>query len=237
MKMSFLADRSSLSCQTDYYKDISEMVQYKNLIYNPLQVNTWIVYDDRGSCIIIDPANAEELEHESFANFVSENSLKPERILATHGHFDHLPGVRFVKEKYSIPFGGHKEDLSLLQFAGHQANLYGLDFEVNPPEFDDFIEDGDLIDWGGGTIKALHVPGHSRGSLAFHFIEQGFVFTGDALFKEGIGRTDLPGGDYETLMRSIRNKLFSLPDETRVFPGHGPETDVGHEKRHNPFFQ
>ena len=234
--MSFLGGRSSLSCRTDCQNDIDKMIQYKNLVFNPLQVNTWVVYDEKGSCIIIDPASADESEHEILDHFISENHLKPQMILATHCHFDHLPGVRFSREKYDVPFRGHREDLSLLQFAGHQAALYGLEFEVDPPEFDSFLEDGDLVEWSGGLIKVLHVPGHSRGSLAFYFEDPGLVVTGDALFREGIGRTDLPGGDYDTLIRSNNSNFFSLPGNTLVFPGHGPYSDIAHEIKHNPFF-
>ena len=213
-----------------------KMVQYKNLIFNPLQVNTWLVYDEKGSCIIIDPACADESEQQLLSNFIMDKGLKPEMILATHCHFDHLPGVRYAKEKYNIPFCGHREDLNLLQFAGHQAEFYGIEFAVDPPEFDNFLEDGEQLKWGGGMINILHVPGHSRGSLAFYFDNPGIVVTGDALFREGIGRTDLPGGDYETLLTSIRSKLFTLPEPTRVLAGHGPESDIGYEKNYNPFF-
>lgn len=213
------------------------MIYCKSLVFNSFQVNTWIVFEEGGSCIIIDPACADESERDILLDFISKNGLKPEMVLATHGHFDHLPGVAFVRENFKIPFCGHRDDLSLLQFARHQGELYGFDFDVDPPEFDKFLEDGDIIEWGGGSFTALHVPGHSRGSLAFHFSGDGFVVTGDALFRESIGRTDLPGGDYEALIRSIRLKLLSLDGSTRVCSGHGPDTDIDHEKAFNVFLK
>ncbi len=233
--MSFLAYRSSLSCQTEKLEVKGKMIYWKNLVFNSLQVNTWLVYKERGSCIIVDPACAEDFERQLLLDFISENELKPEMILATHAHFDHLAGVDFVREKFNIPFYGHRDDLTLLQFARQQGELYGFNFDVDPPEFDRFINDEDIIEWGGGAFKALHVPGHSKGSLAYYFEELGFVIVGDVLFRESIGRTDLPGGDYDTLIHSINTKLLVLDDATRVFPGHGAESDISYEKAHNPF--
>ncbi len=211
------------------------MIRYKKLIFNGFQVNTWLIYIDEGPCIIVDPACAEESERQLLLDFISTNKLKPEKILATHGHFDHLPGVSFVKEKFDIPFCGHREDLSLLQFARHQAEHYGFNFGVDPPEFNSFLVDEEVAFWGGGSFKVLHVPGHSKGSLAFHFDESGFVITGDVLFKQSIGRTDLPGGDHSTLIRSIKSKLMVMDDKTLVFSGHGPDTTIGEERILNPF--
>lgn len=212
------------------------MIHWKNLIFNSFQVNTWLVYNDEGACLIIDPACADDFERNQLKDFIEENDLKPEMILATHAHFDHLTGVDFVRDEFKIPFCGHREDLSLLQFARQQGELYGFDFDVDPPEFDRYILDEDIIEWGGGKFKALHVPGHSKGSLAYYFEDGGFVVTGDALFRESIGRTDLPGGDYDTLINSISSKLMILDGSTRVFSGHGPESNIAHEKDHNPFF-
>jgi len=211
------------------------MIYCNNLVFNPFEVNTWIVSDDSGACLIIDPSCSDDGENKVLLDFITENGLKPEMILATHGHFDHLPGVNFVRDKFNIPYCGHRDDLSFLQFARHQGELYGFEFESDPPEFDRFLEDGDIIEWSGGSFKVLHVPGHSRGSLAFFFSDGEIVVTGDALFRESIGRTDLPGGDLDTLVMSIRNKLFTLGDSTRVCSGHGPDTDIGHEKSFNPF--
>ncbi len=211
------------------------MVHWKSLVFNSFQVNTWLVYQERGSCLIVDPACSDDIEKKVLLDFIRENELKPEMILSTHAHFDHLTGVEFVREEFNIPFCGHREDLTLLQFARQQGEFYGFNFEVDPPEFDKFIADEEVLEWGGGVFKALHVPGHSKGSLAYHFKELGFVIVGDVLFRESIGRTDLPGGDYETLIRSINSKLLVLDDATRVFPGHGAESDIAHEKEHNLF--
>ena len=211
------------------------MVFCKNLVFNPFQVNTWLVYEEKGSCLVIDPACSDDRERKILLDYIKENDLKPEMIMATHGHFDHLPGVNFIRDEYKIPFYGHRDDLSLLQFARQQGEFYGFEFDVDPPEFDRFLMDGDLVDWGAGTFKVLHVPGHSRGSLAYFFEDEGFVITGDALFRESIGRTDLPGGDFDTLAMSIKKKLFTLEGSTRVCSGHGPDTSIAHEKAHNPF--
>lgn len=211
------------------------MVHCKRLVFNSFQVNTYLIYLDEGPCIIIDPACSEESERLVLLDFISTRKLKPELILATHGHFDHLPGVYFIKEKFGIPFCGHRDDLSYLQFARQSGEFYGFDFEFDPPEFDTFYTDEETIVWGGGSFRVLHVPGHSRGSLAYYFKESGFVITGDVLFDGSIGRTDLPGGDYDTLIRSIRTKLLVLEDQTVVCSGHGPETTIGKERESNPF--
>lgn len=211
------------------------MLTLKNLVFNPFEVNTYFVIDDDGACLIIDPSCSNEDENKRLIDFISTEGLRPEMVLLTHAHFDHLTGVSFVIDKYNIPLCGHREDLNLLQFARHQGDLYGFLFEEDPPEFDKFLEDEELLEWSGGSMKALHVPGHTRGSLSYFFPEAGFVITGDALFREGVGRSDLPGGDHDTLIRSIENKLLVLDDSVEVFPGHGPSSTVGHEKMHNPF--
>jgi len=233
--MSFLGFRSSLSCRIDFKDLIEEMIQYKQFVFNSFQVNTIIVYSSGGACIIVDPACSDEYERGVLTDYISDNGLKPEMILATHGHFDHLPGVHFVQDKYSIPFCGHRDDLNFLQFARHQGGLYGFSFDFDPPEFNQFLVDNEIIDWGGGSFRVLHVPGHSRGSLAYHFESEGFVITGDVLFRESIGRTDLPGGDLDKLINSIKTKLMVLSGETRVLSGHGPETSIAYEREYNPF--
>ncbi len=211
------------------------MARYKKLIFNSFQVNTWLVYEDEGPCIVIDPACAEDLERRALLDLIATMRLKPEMILATHGHFDHLPGVHFIKDKFNLPFCGHRDDHNLLQFARQQGELYGFNFEVDPPEFDQFLNDEETINWGGGSFRVLHVPGHSRGSLAYYFSNSGLVFTGDVLFKNSIGRSDLPGGDYDTIIHSIKSKLLVMDDQTIVLPGHGPETTIGDERESNPF--
>jgi glyoxylase-like metal-dependent hydrolase (beta-lactamase superfamily II) len=213
------------------------MVQYNDLVYNPLQVNCWLVSNDKGECVIFDPSCASEEEQSHLADYIYSRKFKPLAVVATHGHFDHVPGVNFIIEEFACPFLGHKDDQFLVDFAPQQGSPFGFDFGPKPPVFDRTLNDGEDLVLGSIRLKVLHVPGHSAGSLAFYSEESGFVIVGDVLFKGSIGRTDLPGGNYETLIDSIRQKLLVLPENTIVLPGHGPESDIGSERISNPFLR
>lgn len=213
------------------------MLQYKRFIFNPIQVNTWLLYAPKGDCLIFDPGCSNSEEQQELVAFISEGQLKPLAVIATHGHFDHVPGINFVKNQFGIPFLGHSLDQELVNFAAEQGRLFGFSFDGQPPHFDRFLEDGELLQVGQVKLKVLHVPGHSAGSLAFYSEESRLVLVGDVLFKGSIGRTDLPGGNYEALILSIRHQLLSLPDETIVLSGHGPETSIGKERNSNPFLR
>jgi glyoxylase-like metal-dependent hydrolase (beta-lactamase superfamily II) len=211
------------------------MIQLKKLIFNSFRVNTYILHDETGDTVIIDPSNYSGDENNALSSFISQNSLNPVLILNTHCHIDHVLGLRFLKNKYNIPFHAHESETDLLKNGPVMGDLFG--FEVDPlPLPDRFVDDLETIRFGNSELLAIHVPGHSPGSLSYYSEKDGFVITGDALFAGSIGRTDLPGGNFDTLINNIRQKLFILPPETTIWPGHGDPSSIGNEKNHNPFF-
>jgi len=205
------------------------------LVFNPIDVNTYILADKSGECAIIDCGSYDFDEFSEMTDLIDDKKLTPVLLLNTHCHLDHIFGDGFVLSKYNIGALCHRDDVYNRNKAVNHALMFGLSME-NPPEPAGYLTDGQKISFGETELVAIHVPGHAAGSLAFYSEKDKVVFTGDALFAGSIGRTDLPGGNYETLINSIRNKLFTLPEETVVFPGHGNETTVGIEKRTNPYF-
>ncbi len=195
----------------------------------PFEMNCFVVHADNGSdCILIDPGD----EINRIFNYISQNKLNPVYIFNTHSHIDHVRRVNDVQSKYDIPIHLCEDDLPLLESLPRQSMMFGID--VSPvPENIRFVKDGDEFSIGAGAFKILQTPGHSPGSICLLF--NGHVFVGDVLFKDSIGRTDLYGGNYNQLIDSIKNRLFTLPDNTIVYPGHGPTTTIGYEKEHNPF--
>ena len=205
------------------------------LVFSPIEVNTYILADDSGICAIIDCGCYNEKEFARLASAIERKKLTPRILLNTHCHLDHVFGNKMILEKYGLQAICHSEEERNRRDSPAHAMLFGLEME-QPPEPGEYIPDGRIINIGSLTVKALHVPGHTAGSLAFYCENEGTVFTGDALFAGSIGRSDLPGGDYETLIKSIRNKLFTLPLSTVVYPGHGDKTTIGSEIKTNPFF-
>jgi hydroxyacylglutathione hydrolase len=210
------------------------MVQIESLVYNDFQVNTYLVWDETGESVVIDPAFQPGEESDSFDRILIQRGLILAGQINTHCHVDHLLGVRHVREKYGFPLRAHEEESKLLRTAPVMGEVFGLKLEPLDG-IDATIFPGDSIPFGNHLLLALHVPGHSPGSLAFYSEKGGFVVTGDALFAGSIGRTDLPGGNYDQLILSIRTQLMSLPPETVVYPGHGPSSTIGEEKAGNPF--
>ncbi|HRP90883.1 MAG TPA: MBL fold metallo-hydrolase [Edaphocola sp.] len=211
------------------------MLQIKSFTFNPFQENTYIIYNENKNCWIIDPGMYSEEEHNIFNKYISDNNLKPIQIINTHGHIDHIFGVNAVKEKYNIPFGLHKEDEPIIKNASFSASLFGLQFREKI-EIDFYInEENKILD--NDSIQISHVPGHSPGSVSLFYPKREWLIGGDVLFQGSIGRTDLPGGDFDTLINSIKKKLFILPNETIVYSGHGPATTIAMEKQYNPFLQ
>ena len=179
--------------------------------------------------MIVDPGD----EPERIVRFIKDINARTTRIVATHTHFDHVLGVDSIRDKFQIPFLIHHDDLSMLESMQSRVRQI-MGFSVPPPpKVDQFLRDGESIAFGEDRLKVIHTPGHSPGSISL--VGPGFVLTGDALFNQSIGRTDLPGGDLDTLVRSITERLFTLDDDTIVYPGHGPETSIGDEKLANPF--
>jgi Zn-dependent hydrolases, including glyoxylases len=205
-------------------------------VFSPIDVNTYILVDDSGDCAIIDCGCYEKQESEKLENFIKDKSINPVLLLNTHCHLDHVFGNRFVLEKYGLRTFSSELDEMNRKNASQHAMLFGLTMD-KPPEPAGFISDNQMVTFGTTELKALHVPGHTSGSLAFYSEKNNCVFTGDALFSGSIGRTDLQGGNYETLIGSIKNKLFVLPPSTVVYPGHGNETTIEREMKSNPFFK
>ncbi|MEM1319179.1 MAG: MBL fold metallo-hydrolase [Bacteroidota bacterium] len=213
------------------------MALVANFSFNPFQENTYIIHDESKECIIIDPGCYTENERIQLKQFISYNNLKPVRLINTHCHLDHVFGNRFCADTYNLSLEIHEKELQVLNSVPQVCQLYGIPLPDESPQPSRFIKVGETIRFGQTTLETLFTPGHSPGSLSFYCRDSQFVIAGDVLFHEGIGRTDLPGGDYATLINSIRSQLFVLPDETRVYAGHMQSTTVGHEKEHNPFLQ
>ena len=212
------------------------MIKIKNFIFNTFMVNTYLLYDETGECIVIDAACFEAEEQEEFRSFISENKLKLVRNLNTHCHIDHVLGNSFIVSEYGIYPEYHEK--SELFFHTLQEIGYSFGYPIDRhPKPAGFLNDGDLVQWGHSSLRVFYTPGHAEGSVCFYCEADGFVITGDVLFRDTIGRTDLPSGDFDLLMNSIRTRLFTLPPATIVLPGHGPETEIGYEMGNNPFIR
>ena len=210
------------------------MIQLKQLTFNPFEESTFVLYDETKECVIIDPGCYTQAEKELLGKFIELNGLKPVMLANTHAHVDHMLGNHYVYDKWKPSVGLHRSDSTLWQNAVLQGQAYGFDVE-EPPVADTWFEDNTDLYFGNSVIKILHVPGHSPGSVVFYSKEQKILIAGDVLFAGSIGRTDLPGGNYDQLMDGIYNKLLVLGPDTKVFPGHGPSTTIGDEIARNPF--
>lgn len=212
------------------------MAQIKCFVFNHIEVNTYLVYDETLSCVVIDPGMETAEENEVFTSFINRNNLKIKAVLLTHTHIDHISGLRCLYDLYKTPVYLHEDAKKIL----HQAEIYASVMGFETGNLEDIpvttIDHGGIITFGQSQIEALFVPGHAAGSLCFCFHSDKAVFSGDALFNRSIGRTDLPSGNFQQLLDNLRTKVLSLPDDYTVFPGHGPETTIGYEKEHNPFF-
>ncbi len=208
----------------------------ETLVFSPIDVNTYILSDSPGECIIIDCGCYDDKEFSRLVTLLESKGLTPSLLLNTHCHLDHIFGNRFMLEKYKLRSLWHElEEPNRLQAPQH-ASFFGLSME-EPPEPQAYLVHGQEISLGSIRLKVIHVPGHSPGGLAFYITGSGCVFTGDALFSGSIGRTDLPGGSFQTLINSIKNNLLTLPPDTVVYPGHGPATSIGREATGNPFLK
>ncbi len=210
------------------------MIQIEAFVFNSFQVNTYLVWDETGDCLVVDPAFYSREEQEILDAFLAGSALKLTGQVNTHCHIDHVLGVQYVKSQFGSPFRAHEAESILVANAPLMGDMYGLNFApLSGIERD--IEDHEAIKVGNHSLQSIHVPGHSPGSLSYYSPEGGFVITGDALFEGSIGRTDLPGGDYDQLIQSIKTRLLVLPPETTVYPGHGPSSTIGREIAENPF--
>jgi len=209
-------------------------MQVKIFYFNELRVCTYVLWDDTRECVIVDCGCSSENECRRLQKFIADNDLKPTMLLNTHGHFDHAIGNAFCAKTFKIKNFIHVGDKAMLAQAANVAMGFGYRIETPPPP-DGYLEDGQILRFGNSTLLVLHTPGHSKGSVCFYSPEERFILTGDLLFQGCIGRTDLPGGDYEEIMESLLKKIVPLSEDTVVHPGHGPATTIREEKQTNPY--
>lgn len=210
------------------------MLTIKQFTFSPVQENTYILFNEEKECIIIDPGCYSSQERNQLKDYVVEHGLQPKYLLNTHCHLDHIFGNRFVATTFGLVLHIHPNEEKVLSMGPTFGDMWGLPFQNYEGDLV-FLKEGDTIQLGNDLLEILEAPGHSPGSICFYNSKQQFIIGGDVLFNGSIGRTDLPMGDFDTLINSIRTKLWPLPDEVVVYSGHGPTTTIGKEKRSNPF--
>ncbi len=210
------------------------MIQIKSFVFNPFMENSYVLYDETKEAVIIDPGCYEKYEQQELSQFIEDHHLKVVKLLNTHCHIDHVFGNQYVKATYNVPLAIHEGDSATLLAVKAYAPSYGFQ-HYQETTADHFLEEGDQVQFGDSTLDIIFVPGHAPGHIAFYHQDQKFIIGGDVLFDGSIGRTDLPGGDSDTLIRSIHEKFFPLGDAMTVYPGHGGTTTIGKEKVSNPF--
>lgn len=212
------------------------MIQIQRFAFNPFQENTFVLYDDQQNCIIVDPGCYFEEEKEALKSFVEKHGQNSVQLVNTHCHLDHIAGNKFIMDTFGVKLGIPEGELPVMQSAPEHGKMYGFIIEASPaPDY--YLEEGKTLNIGEYSLKIISCPGHSPDHMVFYSEEQAFLIGGDVLFQGSIGRTDLPGGDHDTLINSIKAKLWPLPDNVVVHPGHGPDTNIGFEKANNPFLQ
>lgn len=212
------------------------MIKIDFFTFSPIAENTYILSNEQGDAFIIDPGCYFSNEERELENFISSSKLNPVKLLNTHCHLDHVFGNDWVYKNYNLELHLHPEEKKMLELAPASGNMYGLPFKNYKGPLH-FINDNEKLFLSDDEFEIILVPGHSPGSLCFYCPKQNFLIGGDVLFYESIGRTDLPFGNHEQLLKNIKEKLFLLPDETIVYPGHGEPTTIGHEKKYNPFLK
>jgi hydroxyacylglutathione hydrolase len=209
-------------------------MQIKQFVFNPFMENTYVLSDETKECIVIDPGCYEKAEQQELTSYITSNALKVKYVINTHCHIDHVLGNAFVKKQFKVDLLIPKLEEPLLRAVKSYASNYGF-FQYEDAEPDGYINEKSMLKVGNQTLEVLFVPGHSPGHIALYHNTEKFIIGGDVLFENSIGRTDLPGGDHDTLISSIRTKFFTLPDDVIVYCGHGSQTSIGFEKRTNPF--
>ena len=210
------------------------MLTVKAFSFNPVEENTYVLYNEKRECCIIDPGFYFPEEKEEFKGFIEETNLHPILLLNTHCHLDHVFGNKFVHDTWGLLLHIHEKEKQMLDFAPGSGQMWQLPFENYEGELI-FIKENSTIEIGNDALEVRFTPGHSPGHVCFYDKADGFAISGDVLFSGSIGRTDLPGGDFHTLINSIQTQLFTLPDDTKIYCGHGPMTTIGFEKMNNPF--
>ena len=211
-------------------------MKYQSFTFNPVQENTYLLWDEQTlEAAIVDTGAWDRQEEQSLAGSIEALGLNLKYALQTHAHFDHTFGLPFVHRTYGLKPVFHKDEVDIYRQMPSMAARFGLNMGGGMPPIGQLLSDGDELLLGTTVIRLIHTPGHTSGSSAFYIPEAGLLFSGDTLLQQSIGRTDLPGGSYEDELESIKNKLFCLPDDTKVLPGHGPSTTIGWEKQNNPY--
>jgi hydroxyacylglutathione hydrolase len=210
------------------------MMHLYSFVFGPLSENTFVLYDETNECVIIDPGCSDEQEEKEISDYLSSKKLKPTRLLNTHTHLDHILGNKFIADRYKLLPEYHIYEEIVIRNAPQFAENFGIKYNLSPLAAHYLPEKG-VLRFGNSELKMLFTPGHSPGHIAFYSEASKILIAGDTLFKGSIGRTDIPFGNSDQLLESIQNELCVLPDETKVYPGHGLSTDIGHEKDHNPF--
>ena len=210
------------------------MINVHYFAFGPFQENTYVLWDETKECIILDPGNSTSGENKKLSDFISQNNLNVKRLILTHAHIDHINGNKYVFDTYGLLPEVHKDDIYFIEKHLSSATMYGLSVEQSPmPK--EFIKEGDVISFGNSSLQTLHTPGHSPGSISYYNLDDKFVIGGDVLFYGSIGRSDLPMGNHDTLIKSIVEKLIPLGDDMKVYSGHGMPTTIGFERMNNPF--
>lgn len=210
------------------------MLKITGFTFNPFQENTYVLSDDSRECVIVDPGCYDQEEKSELSGFIDSQGLKPVKILLTHAHIDHILGINFLAGRYGLPVVMNSIEIELLRSASVYGQMWGI--QVEPaPDPTEFLKDGDIFRFGNTELEVLFTPGHSPGSLSYYHRPSKQLLSGDVLFYGSIGRTDLPGGNFDTLEKSIQTKLYTLEDDVIIYSGHGQSTTIGHEKRTNPF--
>ncbi len=212
------------------------MIKVEKFVVNPLQENSFVLSDETLQCVFIDPGFYYPEEFSEIKEYIAACNLKPQKITNTHCHFDHIMGVEFIRNQFQIPFYVHSDDNFWIEKAVTQGEMFGFEMQPVSPA-DGFFKEDEKLKFGNSELQIIHVPGHSPGHVVFYNEKEGFLIAGDVLFYGSIGRTDLPGGNFETLVAGIKSKLFQLPPDTKVYCGHGQETTIGFEKNSNPFLK
>lgn len=212
------------------------MLKVHKHTFNPFQENTYIIEDETKECVIIDPGCSNERERGQLQQTITAHGLKPVKLLNTHCHIDHFPGNKFVCETYGLLPEFHEVELQVMYAALDYQELFGFRLEASPEPVH-YLKGGDEVKFGNTTFSVLFTPGHSPGSLSFYNAGEKIIISGDVLFQGSVGRFDLPGASGKVLLQTIKEKLLTLPDDVKVYSGHGPETFIGVERRNNPFLQ
>jgi len=209
-------------------------MEIASFTFNSFAENTYLLYDQTKECCIVDPGCNDEGERSQLVAYIESKNLKPVRLVNTHCHIDHVLGNKYIAEKYDLPLISHKGEQVVLDNMENVARMYGIDYSPSP-DISEYLDEGDILSFGETKLEVLFTPGHSPASISFFHRDSQQLIAGDVLFLGSIGRTDLPGGNHDTLIASIKNKLLPLGDDVNVYCGHGPSTNIGVERMSNPF--